>query len=54
MPRKIMVVGLFLVFTVYITGVRVFAVDEKGLEKQSNLIVMLLVSCRAIIAKIRV
>ena len=46
-----MFVGLFLVFTVCITGVRVFAVDEKELEKKSNLIAKLLVSCRAIIAQ---
>ncbi len=51
MSKKIMFVGLFLVFTVCITGVRVFAVDEKGLEKKSNLIARLLVSCRAIIAQ---
>ena len=51
MTRKIMVVGLLLLFTLYIPGVCVFAVDEKGLEKQSNLIAMLLVSCRAIIAQ---
>lgn len=46
-----MVVGLSLLFTLYITGVCVFAVGEKELEKQSNLIAMLLVSCRAIIAQ---
>jgi hypothetical protein len=51
MSKKIMLVGLFLVFTVYITCVRAFAVDEKGLEKQSYLIAMLLISCRDVIAQ---
>ncbi len=48
---KSMFIGLFLVFTVLMTDVRVFAVDEKKLEKQSDLIAKLLISCRAIIAQ---
>ncbi len=51
MLRKIVVVGLLLVFTHFMTCVQIFAVDEKELEKQSNLIAMLLVSCRAVIAQ---
>ena len=39
-------------FTILTSGnVRVFAFDEKELEKQSDLIAKLLVSCRAIIAQ---
>mgnify|MGYP000032383150 CR=1 FL=1 len=52
MLKKSMFIGLFLVFTVLTPGnVRVFAVDEKELEKQSDLIAKLLISCRAIIAQ---
>lgn len=48
---NVMFIGLFLGFTVLMTDVRVFAVDEGELEKQSELIAKLLVSCRAIIAQ---
>ncbi|KHE92196.1 MAG: DUF3365 domain-containing protein [Candidatus Scalindua rubra] len=51
MTKKTMVIGLFLVFTILTSGAQVFAVDEKELEKQSDLIAKLLVSCRAIIAR---
>jgi general secretion pathway protein A len=51
MSKKSMFTGIFLVFTILMTGVQVFAVDEKELERQSDLIAKLLFSCRAIIAQ---
>ncbi|MBC8551446.1 MAG: DUF3365 domain-containing protein [Candidatus Brocadiales bacterium] len=51
MMVKSVFIGLFLVFTVLMTGVRVYAVDEKELEKQADLIAKLLVSCRTVIAQ---
>jgi hypothetical protein len=51
MLKKLMFIGLFLVVTFLITGVQVFAVDEKELERQSDLIAKLLVCCRAVIAQ---
>ena len=51
MLKKSRFIGLFLVFMVLTTVVQVFAIDEKELEKQSDLIAKLLVSCRAIIAQ---
>jgi hypothetical protein len=50
MLRKLMFSGLILVFTV-IPAIRVFAVDEKDLERQADLVAKLMVSCRAIIAQ---
>jgi general secretion pathway protein A len=51
MLKKLMFIGLYSVFAFLVTGVPVHAVDEKELEKQSELIAKLLVSCRAIIAQ---
>lgn len=51
MSKKSMFTGIFLAFTVLMTDVRVLAVDENELEKQSDLIAKLLISCRAIITQ---
>ncbi|MGR3293186.1 MAG: Tll0287-like domain-containing protein [Candidatus Scalindua sp.] len=51
MLKKSMFIGLLLVFAVFMTDVQAFTVDKKELEKQSELIAKLLVSCRAVIAK---
>jgi hypothetical protein len=48
--KKLIFSGLILAFT-FILSAQVFAVEEKDLEKQADLIAKLLVSCRAIIAK---
>lgn len=49
---KSMFIGLFLVFAILTPGsVLVFAVDEKRLENQSDLIAKLLISCRTVIAQ---
>jgi len=51
MVKRSVLIGLFLVFTILMTDVRVFAVEVKELEKQSDLIAKLMISCRAIIAR---
>jgi hypothetical protein len=48
--KRVIFSGLILAFT-FITSAQVFAVDEKDLEKQADLIAKLLVSCRVIIAQ---
>ena len=48
--KKLIFSGLILAFT-FITSAQVFAVEEKDLEKQADLIAKLLVSCRVIIAQ---
>lgn len=48
--KKLIFSGLILTFT-FITSAQVFAVEEKDLERQADLIAKLLVSCRAIIAQ---
>ncbi len=51
MLRKLMFVGLALVFTVSMSAAQVFAASEADLEKQSSLVAKLLISCRAVIAQ---
>ena len=51
MLMKSRFIGLFLVFMILTNVIQVFAIDEKELERQSDLIAKLLVSCRAIIAQ---
>lgn len=51
MLKKSVFIGFFLAFTVLMTGVQVYAVDENELEKNADLIAKLLVSCRAVIAQ---
>lgn len=51
MLRKLMFVGLALVFTASMSVAQVFAVSEANLAKQSSLVAKLLISCRAIIAQ---
>src|SRR3972149_112949 len=51
MVKRSVLIGLFLVFTILMTDVRVFAVEVKELEKQSDLIAKLMISWRAIIAR---
>ncbi len=50
MLRKLLFIGMVLVFASVLTT-RLFAEEEKVLEKKANLIAKLLVSCRAIIAQ---
>ena len=51
MLMKSRFIGLFLVFMILTNVIQVFAIDEKELERQSDQIAKLLVSCRAIIAQ---
>jgi len=51
MIKKSVFIGLFFVFTVLMTGLPVYAVDEKEPERHADLIAKLLISCRAIIAQ---
>ena len=50
MLKRLILSGLILAVT-FIPSAQVFAVEEKDLEKQADLIAKLLVSCRAIIAQ---
>ena len=49
--RRLILSGLVLMFAISISTARVFAVDEKDLERQAGLVAKLMVSCRAIIAQ---
>jgi len=51
MFKRIMFFGLILVFTVGISTVQVFAVNEEDLENEASNVAKLLISCRAVIAK---
>jgi hypothetical protein len=51
MLRKLIISGLILGFTVSISAINIFAVSEKDIERQADLIAKLMVSCRVIIAQ---
>lgn len=51
MLKKLMFIGLAVIFVFSINRDQVFSADTSSLEKQANLVAKLLVSCRAVIAR---
>lgn len=51
MLKKITFIGCAVMFSLSMSIAQVFAVDEKALENQANMVAKLLISCRAIIAQ---